>query len=153
MIIRDIAIRDFEEVNEIMKEIHSLHVRNRPDLYLDVDEPFPRKQFEEDVENENFISVLAEENHRIMGICFAQMMEKICMVEKRTAYMDVLCVVEKYRKQGIGGMLFHYVQEKVKRMGAERLDLMVWGFNDTAYSFYEKMGMNVQRNILEKKLE
>ena len=37
-------------------------------------------------------------------------------------------------------------------MGAGRLDLMVWGFNETAFAFYEKMGMQVQRYILETEL-
>jgi hypothetical protein len=37
-------------------------------------------------------------------------------------------------------------------MGAERLDLMVWDFNEDARKFYEKMGMKPQRYIYESKL-
>lgn len=152
MIIRDIVVEDFEKVNELMKEVHTIHVKNRPDLYMDIDELYLKKQFEEDVKNENIISILAEEGEQILGICFVSFREKTCMVKKRTAYMDELCVGKKYRKQGVGTKLFYYVQAEVKRMGAERLDLMVWGFNDSAYKFYEKMGMCVQRYILEKEI-
>lgn len=150
MIIRDMTVKDFEGVNELMKEVHAIHVENRPDLYIDLEEPCSKKQFEEDVNNENIISILAEEENQILGICFVSFREKTCMVEKRTAYMDDLCVGNKYRKQGIGTKLFYYAQEQAKRMGAERLDLMVWGFNEAAYHFYDKLDMNVQRYIMEK---
>ena len=52
----------------------------------------------------------------------------------------------------IGTELFLHVQEEAKTKGAERLDLMVWGFNEKAYAFYERLGMSVQRFVLEKKL-
>lgn len=78
--------------------------------------------------------------------------EQTCMVKKRTAYMDVLCVREPYRGRGIGTKLFLHVQKEAKTKGAKRLDLMVWGFNEKAYAFYERLGMSVQRFVLEKKL-
>lgn len=150
MIIRNIELEDFEKVNLVMREVHALHVKKRPDLYKDVDEPYPRDQFISDIQNENMITVLAEENNEILGICMVSFREQTCMVKKRTAYMDVLCVSEPYRRRGIGTSLFLYVQEATKMKGAERLDLMVWGFNERAYTFYEKLGMSVQRFILEK---
>lgn len=152
MIIRDMVLEDFEKVSGLMKEVHAIHVENRPDLYIDMEEPYSEKQFEEDIKNETILSILAEEENQILGICFVSFREKTCMVKKRTAYMDALCVSKKYRKRGVGTRLFYYVQEEIKKMGAERLDLMVWGFNESAYNFYEKMDMHIQRYILEKEL-
>lgn len=146
------VIEDFEKVNELMKEVHAIHVENRPDLFIDLKEPISSKQFKELVDNQDNISILAEQENQILGICFVSFRDKTCMVEKRTAYMDDLCVGNHYRKQGIGSKLFYYAQEQAKRRGAERLDLMVWGFNESAQQFYKKMNMNVQRCILEKKL-
>lgn len=152
MLIRDMQLQDFEKVNTVMREVHALHVKNRPDLYIDMEEPYARDKFEADIENENMITVLAEENGEIMGICMAAFREQTCMVKKRTVYMDVLCVREPYRGRGIGTKLFLHVQKEAKTKGAKRLDLMVWGVNEKAYAFYERLGMSVQRFVLEKKL-
>ena len=152
MLIRNITVQDFEKVNELMCEVHDLHVRNRPDLYTAMEEPYPREKFTEDVGKEDVISVLAEENGEVLGICFVSFREKTGMVCRRTAYMEDLCVRENNRARGVGRGLFEHVREEAKRMGAGRLDLMVWGFNETAFAFYEKMGMQVQRYILETEL-
>ena len=69
------------------------------------------------------------------------------MVKRRTAYMEDLCVDDDFRGKGIGSSLFVYAKEKAKEMGAERLDLMVWDFNEDARNFYERMGMKPQRYI------
>lgn len=152
MQIRDITIQDFEKVNELMREVHALHVQNRPDLYIDMEEPYPKEKFTEDIKNGDVIAILAEEESEVLGICFVTFREKTCMVHKRTAYMEDLCVRRQDRAQGIGTQLFEYAQGQARKMGAERLDLMVWGFNQAAADFYEKMGMKVQRYILEKEL-
>lgn len=74
------------------------------------------------------------------------------MVEKKIAYMDDLCVDESVRGRGIGKKLFLFVSNEAKKRDAERLDLMVWSFNNRALSFYEELGMQTQRYILEKEL-
>ena len=141
--------KDYKRVREIMKELHDIHVKNRPDLYLDLEEPYVLDKFEEDINSENVISILAEDKDEILGICLVSFREKTCMVNKRTAYMDALCVPEKHRGQGIGTILFRHALELAKKQGAERLDLMVWGFNKNALDFYSKMNMKIQRSILE----
>ena len=110
------------------------------------------EMFQEMVENEDMISVVAEENNTIVGICFVSMREKTCMVKRRTAYMDDLCVDEAFRGKGIGRILFAHAKKRAKEMGAERMDLMVWNFNESALKFYEEMGMKPQRYIMEKYL-
>lgn len=152
MHIRDIAIQDFEKVNELMREVHDLHVQNRPDLYVAMEEPYPRDKFANDINNADVISILAEEENEVLGICFVTFREKTGMVHKRTAYMEDLCVREQDRARGVGTQLFEYAQKEAKKLGAERLDLMVWGFNQPAFDFYKKMDMQVQRYILEKEL-
>ncbi len=77
MLIRDMELQDFEKVNTVLREVHALHVTNRPDLYIDVEEPYARDKFETDIKNENMITVLAEENGEIMGICMAAFRESV----------------------------------------------------------------------------
>jgi GNAT superfamily N-acetyltransferase len=74
------------------------------------------------------------------------------MVNMRTAYLEDLVVDEEHRNQGYGKALFDAAESVARVWGAERLDLMVWAFNDSAREFYEHMGMSTQRMIYEKKL-
>ena len=39
MEIRDLKQTDFNDVNEIFKQIHELHVKHRPDIYRNVETP------------------------------------------------------------------------------------------------------------------
>ena len=39
MIIRDLTLSDFDEVNEIFKQLHELHIQQRPDIYRNVENP------------------------------------------------------------------------------------------------------------------
>lgn len=152
MNIRDMRLEDYKEVDRLMAQVHKLHVEGRPDLYVDVEHIYSMEMFREMVENENMISIAAEENDAIVGICFVSMREKTCMVSRKTAYMDDLCVDESCRGKGIGKNLFVYAKKRAKEMGAERMDLMVWNFNESALKFYEKMGMKPQRYIMEEYL-
>lgn len=152
MQIRNMVLDDYHEIDRLMAQVHQLHVNGRPDLYVDVEHIYSYDEFKEMVENEDMITVLAEEDGKVIGICMVSMRAKTCMVKRRTAYMDDLCVDESYRGRGIGKELFLYVKERAAEMGAERLDLMVWDFNEDARRFYEKMGMTPQRYIYETQL-
>ncbi len=152
MNIRNMTLDDYNDVDRLMSQVHKLHVDGRPDLYVDTDHIYSQEQFREMVENEDMISVVAEIDGAVAGICFVSMRARTCMVKQRTAYMDDLCVDESYRRQGIGRYLYEYVKKRAKEMGAERLDLMVWDFNENARKFYESLGMKAQRYIMEEHL-
>lgn len=152
MQIRNMTLDDYNGVDRLMVQVHQLHVKGRPDLYIDVDHIYSLNDFQKMVENQDIITVLAEKEGVVVGICMVSMRAKTCMVKRRTAYMEDLCIDESYRGKGIGRELFLYVKEKAKEMGAERLDLMVWEFNESAKRFYEEMGMKPQRYIFETKL-
>ena len=152
MQIRDMRLDDYKEVDRLMAQVHKSHVEGRPDLYVDVEHIYSMEMFQKMVENEDMITVVAEESNMIVGICFVSMRERTCMVKRRTAYMEDLCVDESCRGKGIGKTIFEYVKKRAKEMGAERMDLMVWNFNKNAFMFYEKMGMKPQRYIMEEYL-
>lgn len=152
MIIRNMEISDYKVVDKLMQQVHGLHVENRPDLYVELEHPLSINEFEEIVQNNDVISVVAEENGVIIGLCIVTIRSKSGMIDKKVAYMDDLCVDEGFRGQGIGKKLFSFVSNMAKKKGAERLDLMVWSFNQKALNFYEELGMKPQRYILENEL-
>lgn len=153
MNIRPMNLNDYDAVDRLMQKLHKVHVSGRPDLYIDMEHPYSKQKFEEMVQDENFISILAEDGENITGICFASMRQRSMMVDMCTAYMEDLVVDDSCRRQGIATALFRHAQQEAKRKGAKRLDLMVWAFNEDALAFYRKMGMTPQRYILEKSID
>lgn len=152
MEIRKMMEEDYDQVDKLMGQVHELHLKNRPDLYTDVEHVYSLREYQDMIQNDGVISILAEENNKVLGICFVSMRSRTCMVKRLTAYMDDLCVDQEYRGRGIGKQLFRYAEFLAKEKGAERLDLMVWAFNDHAKAFYESLGLKPQRYIYEKQL-
>jgi ribosomal protein S18 acetylase RimI-like enzyme len=152
MLIRDIRIDDYEAVDNLMQLLHKVHVDGRPDLYTPLEHPYSKEEFEKLVDDNKVISIAAEENHIVTGICFVSIRDKSGMVSMKTAYMDDLVVAKEYQHMGIARALFVEAEKQAKKLGAIRLDLMVWSFNESAKQLYESLGMMPQRYIFEKKL-
>lgn len=152
MNIRNMTVQDYLEVDQLMQQLHKLHVKGRPDLYVDLQHPYSLENFRQKVESAEHILLLAEENGKILGICFVAMRERSMMVNQQTAYMDDLFVCEEVRRQGIATKLFKDAEKKAVALGAKRSDLMVWDFNQSAIGFYKSLGMTEQRYIFEKEL-
>lgn len=104
------------------------------------------------IASEEMICILAEENGETAGICFVSLRQKMCMVERCTAYLEDLCVAVPFQHQGVGKALYQEAERLARKKGAVRMDLMVWSFNQSAIRFYESLGLRPQRYIFEKNL-
>ncbi len=152
MEIRDMESKDYPEIDRLMKELHELHVKGRPDLYTELEHPYSREEFEKIVSNPEIIAILAEEKSVVIGLCIGTLRKKSGMVEMKTMYIEDLIVDRNFRGKGIASQLYEEMEERGRNTGAKRLDLMVWEFNSDAKRFYEKQGMRPQRYIYEKEL-
>ena len=76
MQIRNMTLNDYNEVDRLMAQVHLMHVNGRPDLYIDVDHIYSYEQFKEMVENEDMITILAEDDDKVLGICMITMRAK-----------------------------------------------------------------------------
>lgn len=45
--VREAIITDYIEINNLVKEVHNLHVENRPDVYVNTDTPLIKEDFYE----------------------------------------------------------------------------------------------------------
>ena len=152
MEIRDMESKDYPEIDRLMKELHELHVKGRPDLYTELKHPYSREEFEKIVSEPEIIAILAEEKSVVIGLCIGTLRKKSGMVEMKTMYIEDLIVDRNFRGKGIASQLYEEMEERGRNTGAKRLDLMVWEFNSDAKRFYEKQGMRPQRYIYEKEL-
>lgn len=152
MMIRKLTLQDYDAADKLMQHLHNLHFEARPDLYVAKEHPYSLEEYEEKVTSEQFISLAAEEDGEVVGICFVELRDRSLMVEMPVAMMNALCVDEAHQRKGIATKLFEEATKLAREAGAKRLDLMLWGFNNTARAFYEKIGMKEQRRILEREL-
>ena len=74
------------------------------------------------------------------------------MRDMKSLYIDDLCVLDGYRKQGIGGKVLDYVLDFARENGVEQITLNVWQGNEPAISFYKDKGFSPLKTTLELKL-
>ena len=118
-------------------------------MFQPIDQYMSKDSFESLIENNNIISILAQENHEIIGCCFVSMMDRSGMARIKTAYIDLLVVDEMHRNKGVGKAIFNEIQRRARKAGAKRIDLMVWSHNDIAIRAYQSYGMTPQRTVYE----
>lgn len=148
--IRNIRKSDYQAVDRLLLQLHKVHIGGRPELFLPLEHFMSEESFNNLIEDEEMITILAERNFKVVGCCFVSLLSHSGMVRMRTAYIDQLVVDEKYRKRGIGKKLFKFAEKRAKELGAKRIDLMVWGHNRIAIHAYETYGMTPQMYIYEK---
>lgn len=149
MFIRNIRKSDYSAIDDLLLQIHQVDVDGRPDMFRPIEQYMTRDSFESLVANKNVISILAQERGEIIGCCFVSMLERSGMAHMKSAYIDLLVVDEKHRRKGVGRAIFGEVQRRAKKVGAKRIDLMVWSHNQIAESAYQSYGMVPQRCVYE----
>lgn len=154
MKIRNLTRADYPIIDSCMQELHNLHVQGRPDLYAPLEHPYSEQEFFDIVDDEKRIAIAAvDENDVILGFGIAKLRDRSGMIDGlKTAYVDDMFVRKEYRRQGIATKIFSELESRAKIHGAERIDLMVWNFNESALELYQSFGMKPQRYILEKQL-
>lgn len=150
--IRNIRKSDYQAVDRLLLQLHKVHVEGRPELFSPLEHFMSEESFNNLIEDEEMITILAEKNFKVVGCCFVSMLSHSGMVRMRIAYIDQIVVDEKYRKRGIGKKLFETAERRAKELGAKRIDLMVWGHNRIAIQAYESYGMTPQMHTYEKQI-
>ena len=152
MFVRSMRKSDYAAVDALLLQIHQVDVDGRPDMFSPIERYMSKDTYDSLVENKNVISILVQERGQIIGCCFVSMLERSGMAHMKSACIDLLVVDEKHRRKGVGRTIFREVQKRAKRVGARRIDLMVWSHNPVAESAYKAYGMTPQRTVYEIKI-
>jgi len=155
--IRDAIANDYISIRNLVVEVHNLHVKNRPDIYLKVDNPFLKEQFEDLLNSNNTKLFLVEDtdSKELVAYSIVQIMTPRniqILIPSKFAYIDDFCVKSTHQKNGIGRLLFKYIVAYAKTEGALSIQLTVWEFNKHAIKFYELLGMSTMNRRMELKL-
>ena len=88
----------------------------------------------------------------VLGYAFCQITEvqnNKLLQDAKTLYIDDICVDESARGRYVGKSLFEHVRNYAQSIGCHNITLNVWAGNDAALSFYQNMGMQVQKTTME----
>jgi ribosomal protein S18 acetylase RimI-like enzyme len=155
--LREAVENDYTEINNLVVEVHNLHVENRSDVYVNVDTPLIREHFD-DLLSSNDTKLFVVEDTSIKGLVAYGIVKIMAprsiriLAPSRSAYIDDFCVKSSHQKKGIGRFLFQHIVDYSKTEGASSLQLVVWEFNKDTIRFYETLGMSTRNRRMELNL-
>ncbi len=151
MEIRQAKVEDIDDILRLLTEVGNVHHKIRPDLFNADTTKYTKEELKEMIDN-NHIIFLAIEDHKVLGYLFGEIEHygNQILVERKTFYIDDLCVDERVRGKQVGKKLYEYTLHYAKEIGCYNVTLYVWEGNDSAIGFYKYLGMNVQKTKMEQ---
>ena len=153
MNIRKAKERDIAGINALLYQVHRIHAEGRPDIFR-----LGNKKYNDDelcaiISNDTTpIFVAVNEDEKVLGYAFCIYQEtknNASLCDRKTVYIDDLCVDATERGQHIGTALYDYVKEQAKKEGCSAVTLNVWCLNEGAMRFYERCGMKPLKVVME----
>lgn len=142
---------DLDGINHLLYQVNNVHADGRPDLFSHGGKKYNDEELLKVIKDEKRpIFVYENEEHQILGYAFCIHQELYS--QKKTLYIDDLCVDETSRGQHIGKQLYQYVVEYAKQNNFYHITLNVWCLNESAMKFYESCGMTPLKIMMEQKL-
>ena len=151
--IRRARVSDIERLDHILFQVQDVHATGRPDIFIKGAKKYNDEQLTAIInDDQRPIFVYTDDNDMVLGyaFCIYEYVENNSMHKMKTLYIDDLCVDENYRRRHIATDLYHYVLQEASNNDCYRVTLNVWCLNESAMKFYEKMGMNKLKIVMEQ---
>ena len=151
--IRRARVSDIERLDHILFQVQDVHPNGRPDIFIKGAKKYNDEQLTAIInDDQRPIFVYTDDNDMVLGyaFCIYEYVENNSMHKMKTLYIDDLCVDEKYRRKHIATYLYQYVLQEASNNDCYRVTLNVWCLNGSAMKFYEKMGMNKLKIVMEQ---
>jgi len=153
--IRKAKEEDVPRLLELLLQVNRVHHELRPDLFKPQTTKYDESQLRHLLADES-TPVFVYEQNAVLGYAFVrieQTKDDRLLQDRRTLYIDDLCVDESARGQHIGRQLFAYVRQWAEQQGFQSITLNVWTGNDAALAFYRRESMFVRKTCMELNLE
>ena len=151
--IRRAEERDIPRLLALLSQVLTVHADLRPDLFV----PGTRKYTAEELrlilrDDKRPVFVRTDETGFVQGHAYC-VLEEVrganSRHDRKTLYIDDICVEESCRGQGVATELFSYVKDFARKEGCYHITLNVWAGNDAAHAFYDAMGMKPMKTTME----
>ena len=150
--IRKAKLEDVYKINQLRKELIECHIQNQPKYFAcKFDDEF-ENQIVKAIQDEKSIVMVYEEDNKILGYINAEIFnfeERGISKERKCIWICEICVDKQARRKKIATQLFEFINQIAKDKNIESIELNVWDFNESAISFYEKMGFKSYRRVMK----
>ena len=157
MNIRRAETRDADRINELLFQVAKIHSNGRPDIFKTATKKYSDEELIKIIGNDDSpIFVATDENDYILGYAFCifeEIKDSVLLKDKKTLYIDDICVDENSRGKHVGQSLYDFVENFAEEKGFDNITLNVWSFNESAYKFYENCGMTPLKITMEKSIK
>ncbi|MBQ7192458.1 MAG: GNAT family N-acetyltransferase [Paludibacteraceae bacterium] len=149
--IRQATVVDIPRLMDLLQQVAMVHHHLRPELF----KPDTTKYSEQELETllgDESKPIFVYDDGEVLGYAFCRITEvknDRLLQDRKTLYIDDLCVDEKARGKHIGGALFEFVRDYARSIGCQAVTLNVWAGNDAAIRFYQNKGMQPQKIGME----
>jgi len=152
-----IRIATLDDISAIQKLNHDLFLTDN-EFNQDLDLDWPNTEegvqyYTEAVNSERFLSIVAEENGKVIGYLNGYIRKPSMIYKGVRAELDNMCVSEAARNKGVGSALMAEFKKWAKEKGAERLMVEAFSKNERALAFYAKNGFEPYATILTQTIE
>ncbi len=155
--VRKATADDYNSVCELFDEIDALHRDNLPHIFQKPDGTVREQDYFLGLSaDENVALLVAETGKDLVGFVHAMVRDTPAIpvfVPRRYAIVDGIVVKSGFQNHGIGRILMEKMQEWALTKGATSIELNVYEFNETAISFYERLGYQTFSRKMSKELK
>ena len=152
--IRQASVADIPRIIDLLHQVDMVHHRLRPDIFKPDTTKYDEQELAVLLEDKTK-PIFVYDDGEVLGYTFCQITEvkeDRLLQDRKTLYIDDLCVDEAARGKHIGSALFEFVRDYAKSIGCHAITLNVWEGNGSAIRFYQNMGMHPQKVGMEIKL-
>jgi ribosomal protein S18 acetylase RimI-like enzyme len=154
--VRKATAADYSSVCELFDEVDALHRDNLPHIFRKPDRAAREKDYYLGlIADENVGLWVAEVGGNLVGFVHTILRDTPAvpvLVPRRYAIVECIVVRSGFQNHGTGRILMDKMQEWAIAKGATSLELHVYEFNETAISFYERLGYRTFSRKMSKEL-
>ncbi len=154
--VRKATPNDYNTLCGLFDEMDALHRNNLPHLFQKPGGSVREQEYYSGlIADENAGLFVAETDGKLVGFVHAIVRDTPAFpvfVPRRYAVVDGIVVKSEFQNRGTGRILMDKMQEWAITKGAASIELNVYEFNETAISFYEKLGYQTFSRKMGKEL-
>ena len=143
---------DREQVENIAKEVHAMHVAWRPDIYEMPEELYSEERFTHVIAERQLY--VAKEQDTVLGYVLVKIRSYDWpgVVRRKVMVVDEFCVHDSCRGNGIGKRMMEEARALAKAFRCTDMQLGVYPQNDDAVGFYQKCGFTIRSIDMQRKV-
>ena len=152
MTVRFAEEKDIPQMIDLLRQVGEVHHQIRPDLFRAGAQKYDEAALKRLLADKNRPILAGVIDEKMVGYAFCILQElknDPVLCDRRTLYIDDLCVDENVRGGGVAQAIYQGVLDYAREIHCDDVTLNVWCGNDRALRFYEKSGLKPQKIGME----